>query len=406
LARSLSLWLYLLLADRGPDRVSVARPPRPDGALLWVHAGADCPAETLGRITGALSAARPDLTILVTGATLPEGALDDHLLSDKAPPDRMASVRGFLDHWKPQMGLFIGTALPPALISVAHDRGVALVLADLSVTADEIPVLRRGLVGSVMARFQRILARDSETVATLRRIGGRTLAAELVGRIEDVPDPLPCDESERAALAELLRARPVWLAAGCPLSEVDVVIAAHVHAMSHSHRLLLILMPTEADQAPALAERISTTEGLIVARRAADEDPLPEVQVLITDGPSELGLWYRLAPVTYLGGSLTGAPIRPPHEAAALGSAILHGPETAPEAAAIQRLTQARATRLVASSAALSAAVAELLSPDRAATLATNAWTATSGGAESVERIVAAALGALDQGAPTKLAAR
>ena len=399
MGRSLALGLYLLFAGRGAGKADAARDPRPDGTLMWVHAGADYPPETLRRIVDAISAEMPSLTIMVTGSAGPIADADCHYLSATAPTERLADVRGFLDHWHPDVGLCIGTALPPALITAAHDRGVKLVLADIALTADAIPLLRRGLVGSVLSRFQRILARDAETVTVLQRIGGRSLGAELVGRLEEVPDPLPCDEPEREAMAELLRARPVWLAAGCPLSEVDFVIAAHVHAMSQSHRLLLILMPTEAEFAPALAQRIAAAEALVVACRAADEDPLPEVQVLITDGPSELGLWYRLAPVTYLGGSLSGPAIRPPGEAAALGSAIVHGSETAPETAAVHRLAQARATRMVGSAAELSVAIAELLAPDKAAILASNAWTATSGGAEAVERIVSAALGALEPAA-------
>lgn len=404
MARSLALGLYLLLAERGARPRADARPPRPEGELLWVHAGSGTRPETLRQLLDGLAGARAGLGLLITAeGTLPPLG-DVACQGEPAPPDNLPDVRAFLDHWRPDAGLFLGNSLPPALLTEAHGRGVPLVLADAQFDQAAIPVWRRGIVGSVLSRFGRILARDAGSVAALRRIGGRGLAVELVGRIDTVPDPLPCDEAEREAMAELLRARPVWLASGCPETEEEAVIAAHVHAMSQAHRLLLILMPADPDRAPHLAQRIGEQEGLIVACRSADEDPLPDVQVLITDGPTELGLWYRLAPVTYLGGSLGGPAVRPPAEAATLGSAIVHGPDTAPHGEELQRLGEARATRPIGSPGDLCAAVAELIAPDKAALLAGNAWMSTSGGAEAVERIVTATLGALDRAPRDRLA--
>ena len=140
------------------------------------------------------------------------------------------------------------------------------------------------------------------------------------------------------------------------------MIAAHLHAMQHAHRMLLILVPTESARGTELADNL-TRSGLIVACRTRDEEPDPAVQVFITDGETELGLWYRLAPVTYTGGTLApGGRGRSPLEPAALGSAILHGPLTDPHTAAFARLTAAGAARRVDTPAGLAAAVADLIS--------------------------------------------
>ena len=65
---------------------------------------------------------------------------------------------------------------------------------------------------------------------------------------------------------------------------------------------------------------------------------------------------------------------RDPMEAAALGSAILHGPQAGRWRRASQRLAEARASRQVGIAADLAEALADLLSPDRAARLAQAAW--------------------------------
>ena len=123
-----------------------------------------------------------------------------------------------------------------------------------------------------------------------------------------------------------------------------------------------------------------------VARRAQDEEPEPETEVYIADNAQEFGLWYRLAPITFMGGSLSGQGcIRDPLEPAALGSAILYGPRPGLFGTTFGRLGAARAARAVGSPTDL--AEGDLLSPDRAARLAQAAWAVTSDGAEVTDKV-------------------
>jgi 3-deoxy-D-manno-octulosonic-acid transferase len=152
---------------------------------------------------------------------------------------------------------------------------------------------------------------------------------------------------------------------------------------------LLILMPEDPARAATLARKLEAGMGWAVAQRARDEEPEPDIEVFVVDNPAEYGLWYRLAPVTFLGGSLLGkGPVRTPMEAAALGSAILHGPRTGQSGPVFARLGAARATRAVASASDLGDALGDLLAPDRAARLAQAAWMVASDGAEVTEGIL------------------
>jgi 3-deoxy-D-manno-octulosonic-acid transferase len=260
--------------------------------------------------------------------------------------------------------------------------------------------LRGGMAAALLSRFDRILAQDPETARHLQQIAGPHVAIEVTGRIEETSDPLKCNEAERAALAEQLRARPIWFAVACPQAEEEAILAAHAHVLRLAHRMLLILLPSDPARLEPLCESCQR-EGWVVARRAEDEEPEAEVQVLLTEGEAELGLWYRLAPVTFMGGTLMpGASGRNPYEPAALGSAILHGPHPGPYPDAYARLDEAHAARLVANPAALAEAVADLIAPDKAAQLAHNAWAASSGGAEVTERVLQIILDLMDAHAP------
>jgi 3-deoxy-D-manno-octulosonic-acid transferase len=118
----------------------------------------------------------------------------------------------------------------------------------------------------------------------------------------------------------------------------------------------------------------------------------------VADVPGEEGLWYRLASVTYIGGTL-GGPVASvdPFAAAALGSVVLHGRVHAPHTAHFTALMDAGASRQVRDVRGLGRAVEDLLAPDRAAELAHRAWAVVSQGAEATDHVADAVGRILDQ---------
>jgi len=247
-----------------------------------------------------------------------------------------------------------------------------------------------------LAPFRWIGALDEASARLFRRAGASPSAVAVTGRLEEPSVVLGCNEAERAALAATFATRPVWFAAALPEAEEEAVFTAHRAALRQSHRLLLILLPERADRAEAIAAR-AEAEDWAVAHRAHDEEPEAQTELFLVDNPDEIGLWYRLAPITFLGGSLSGTgALRDPMEAAALGSAILHGPRAGAYGPAFGRLGAARAARAVASAHDLAEAMGDLLSPDRSARLAQAAWTVASDGAEATEALLARIRSTLD----------
>lgn len=387
MAYSLGLTLYNL-AHRAAPGPAVPRPDRPPGQVVWLHA----PSTDAARPMAALARRLIEEAGLQVVLTAPEpGPAVRGVLLQPPPPDTAAEARAFLDHWRPAAAVLAEGELRPALIHEAQERGIPLALVDGR--APHLPKGRDGwwpgLVRAVLSGFRAVLAVDEPAARAFRRAGAPPAAVTAPGRMEQPSAALPCTEAERAALARLIATRPVWFAASLPEAEETQVIEAHRSVLRLAHRMLLILAPADPARAAALAERMEAREGWTVARRSAEEEPDPDVQVYLADVPGENGLWYRLAPMTYLGGSLSAQGCRvDPMEPAALGSAVLHGPRNGDFGATVGRLASAQASVLVGSAADLADSLGELLAPDRVARLAQAAWAVTSDGADVTDRVV------------------
>jgi 3-deoxy-D-manno-octulosonic-acid transferase len=189
-------------------------------------------------------------------------------------------------------------------------------------------------------------------------------------------------------LTAALAGRPVWLGAYIQHDEADAVLRAHRRAARLAHRLLLVIVPAEAKDEPAIAAQCHEI-GLRLARWEHGEMPDENTQVLLAEDDSELGLWYRLAPLCFLGGSLAGKTGGvSPMMAAALGSAILYGPNVGRHLEAYSRLVAAGAARIIKDMESLSAAVSHLIAPDRAAAMAHAGWNVVSAGAETADLVL------------------
>jgi len=390
--------------QRAAERLGATEVARPDGPLIWIHVGSEAEAMGLPDLIERLQDERDDVAVLVTTARhgpdeLLAQRLPSQVILQYAPYGTDIAVAGFVAHWHPDIGIWADNRLSPALIEAVGKTGIPMFLIDARVPERPgwrwLPGLRRAL----LRRFRYVLAGDERAAEGLRALGVPADRIEATGFLQEGAAPLPCSQAERDSLAEILAARPVWLAAGVGPDEIPLVLEAHRQAMRRAHRLLLVLRPEPLDLGAGLAEALEA-DGWVVGLRSRDDEPEPDVEVFVADLPDELGLWYRLAPVSLMGGSLAGSggpPTRNPFEATALGSAVLYGPRLGLWREAYERLRDAGAAQAVSDGPSLARAVEFLLAPDKTAEMAAAAWEVTTSGAEATDRIVALVIEALDE---------
>jgi 3-deoxy-D-manno-octulosonic-acid transferase len=303
----------------------VARPP---GALVWVH----------GASVGELMAVLPlieqlraqQLHVLVTSGTVTSA----HLATERFPADVIHQfipldaprfVFQFLDHWRPNLGLFVESDLWPNLILTSSKGRIPLVLVNGRMSEQSFKGWRSvaKTAAALLGKFDLCLAQSALDAHRFRELGAN--AVTITGNLKlDVPAP-PAEEVKLQALKAAIGSRPVIAAASTHPGEEILFIEAHRRLRHRFPGLLSIIVPRHAERGRGILD-FAVAAQMRALLRSHDALPDPMTDIYIADTMGELGLIYRLAPIVYMGGSLVEHGGQNPIEAVKLGAAVVHGP--------------------------------------------------------------------------------
>jgi 3-deoxy-D-manno-octulosonic-acid transferase len=336
------------------ERLGRAGTPRPPGRLVWLHGVSVGESLSLLPLIDALRRDRPDVGLLVTSGTQTSAALlaqrlPPGVIHQYAPIDGPRASARFLDHWRPDLGVFVESELWPNLLTAARRRGVtmALLSAKLSERSakgwSRAPAMARHLLEG----FSLLLAQDEPAAERFLQFG---VCADGVADLKFGAEPLPVDADRLVDARAAIGARPVVLAASTHPGEDEIVVerfqAALEEAGAPARRAVLTIVPRHPERGVAIAA-MARAKGLHAGLQSAGDAP-GDAPVFVADGLGELGLWYRLASLAIVGGSLCeGLAGHNPLEPARLDCPFVSGKHVANWATAFAELELARATQLI-----------------------------------------------------------
>lgn len=310
------------------ERRGLSRDVRPHGPLVWIHGA------SVGEVLAAAALIERlrdlNLRILLTSGTVTSAAIvakrfPPDVIHQYVPYDSPRYVARFLDHWKPSLALFIESDLWPNLILAGAARRVPMVLINGRMSPRSFPRWRRmrGTISALLSRFDICLAQSKTDAERFSTLGGRDVVT--TGNLKlDVPAP-PADPAKLERLMAMTRGRPIIVAASTHPGEEEMLVAAHRSLAGFFPQLLTVIVPRHPDRGSSITGLV-TASGLKPALRSRDELPTAITDVYVADTMGELGLFYRLSEIVFMGGSLIHHGGQNPIEAIKLGAAIVHGP--------------------------------------------------------------------------------
>ena len=351
-------------ARRMGERLGHASIARPKGTLAWLHGASVGEALALLPLVDALRA--KSFNVLITTGTvssaqilaqrLPPGAIHQYI-----PLDLPSCVKRFLDHWRPDLAMIAESEIWPNLIMGTSARAIPLVMvnARLSERSFERWQKMPGFISALLKRVDLCLAQTRDDAARLMMLGAPRV--QVAGNLKfDAPAP-PADSTKLAEVTAMIGPRPVWVAASTHGGEEEIILAVHRHLVKRFPDLLTIIVPRHANRGAQIVELAAANE-IEAGLRSRGDHPVAGRGVYVADTMGELGLFYRVASLIYVGKSLGAEGGQNPIEPAKLGGAILHGPHVANFAEVYETLDHAGAAIMVADADTLARTLALLLS--------------------------------------------
>ena len=322
----------LHLTEKSKTNITITRIIKP---VIWLHCVSVGETRAAGPLVKALLQQYPQHHILLTHTTPTGRATSEQLFGNTIssvylPYDVPFAVKGFLNHFKPAIGILIETELWFNLIAGCKQKNIPILLINARLSEKSaIGYAKLGrLVNEGLQNLSAIAAQTSEDAARLQKLGANHLT--VTGNLKfDVQPP-----QEAFVEGEHLRAligvnRKVLLAASTRDGEETIIL----DAVARIADLITIIVPRHPQRFNDV-EALLQQRGLNYQKRSNlntthSNTKLDEhTQYILGDSMGELFTYYAACDVALIGGSLLSFGGQNLIEATVMGKPVLIGPHT------------------------------------------------------------------------------
>ena len=347
------------------------------GPLIWFHAASVGESLSVLALITRIGVALPRAHFLITSGTETSARLVAQRMPPRtvhqfAPLDAPGPLKRFLKHWRPDAAVFVESELWPQMLRRTYASGARMAMVNARLSEASMAQWRKmpKLSAYMLEVFDLILTQNDAMAGAMV---GLNAPADRVARginLKSMAGPLPIDHDAVFEARAALGHRPVWVASSTHPGEEEVVLRAHKALLKRHPDLCLILVPRHPERGDGVADLIAGA-GLSLTRRTRGD--APGGQVFLADTLGELGTWYALSDVVFLGGSLRPIGGHNPYEVAQSGSAVLSGIHVTNFAETFAEMEGLGAAQLVADADDLIEKLEAWLSDDAARTKACTA---------------------------------
>lgn len=320
-------------AERLHERRGISTSSRPSGTLIWLHAASVGEAISMLQLIEELLKKHSNCNLMMTTGTVSSAQLMEKNLPPRAfhqyiPFDRPSYVQRFINHWTPDIAIWTESEFWPNIILETRKKNIPLVLVNGRISEKSLIGWRRvpDMIKNLLQCFTLCLGQSDTDVSRLIKLGA--VNVKNLGNLKFAAPPLSVDTKALNTLRSMIGERPVFLAVSTHSGEEELIASAHKNLKALHPELLTIIIPRHATRGeeilrtlqPKMTNSILRSSGSVITNTT---------DIYIADTMGELGLFYRLTEVVFMGKSLMPLGGQNPLEALSLNCSVLHGPHMA-----------------------------------------------------------------------------
>ena len=375
--------IYLLIrklrnkedSNRYKERLSKINTPRSGGILIWVHVARVGEAMSILPLIENFIQDQKINKILITSITLSSGKILEKRFSQNPkvihqflPLDVPILTNKFLDHWKPNLSIFIDSEVWPNLIFDISKRKIPLLLINARITKKSF--LRWKLVVNfakkIFEKFDLCLTSNEESEGFLKILGAKNI--KNYGNLKFSKINTDLNNKLDSDFLNKIKNRKIWCGASTHPTEEILCAKSHLKIKKKYNNILTIIIPRHIDRVKTIYEELSKLNiKIVLSSNLSQVDT--KTDVLLVDSYGESLKFYNISKYVFLGKSLATSLRKDsgqnPIEPARLGCKVFHGPYVSNFVEIYKYLNKLGVTKEINSSDELSLSLVEEFRDDK-----------------------------------------
>ncbi|MBS0236164.1 MAG: 3-deoxy-D-manno-octulosonic acid transferase [Proteobacteria bacterium] len=301
-------WHGKEIPGRWLERFGISHTKRPRGKLVWLHAASVGEVNSIVPVINELHKVRPDwhfliTTITVTGNQAALKGLDKTAIIQFLPMDAPPYIALFLRRWQPDLALFVDSEIWPNLLRSIKKHSITLILLNARMSTKSFNKWSNypKTAATLVQLFDLIFPSTKIDHERFANLGARNIT--YIGHLKYSTPPLTYNEENLQQLKAQIGLRPVFLCSSIHHGEISVCLSIHSSLRQKYPQLLTIIAPRHPEDGKAIIAA-AIKQGINSTQRSKNGKINDKAEIYVADTIGELGLWYRLTPMAFIGGSL------------------------------------------------------------------------------------------------------
>ena len=303
---------------------------RGNGKLIWFHGSSVGEILSVVPVIKKYENDKSISKILITSSTLSSSKVLEKIKFKKTihqfyPIDHVFFSKKFLNHWKPDVAIFLESEVWPSMFKSIKNENILLILLNARITKKSFDRWNKikKFSNSIFSLVDKAYSQNLETNYYLKKLNVKDIKS--IGNLKFIEhDMLEINHSDKKLFSQFKKFK-TFVAASTHNTEELFAAKTHILLKKKIKNIITIIIPRHIDRVDQIISQISEL-GLNVVSHKSNKKKLSNIDIYVVDTFGESKKFYKLATTVFLGGSIIKRGGQNPLEPARFGAKILHGP--------------------------------------------------------------------------------